>query len=97
MEAIKVGDLGKHVGVVRSTSWFTVTQDMINKFADVSDDHQFIHVDPEQAAPIFGSTIAQTQPRHARPRKTAASSTCPPSHCPRPASRASLPPSLPDR
>ena len=58
MEAIKVEDLGNHVGVVRSTSWFTVTQDMINKFADVSDDHQFIHVDPERAAPLFGSTIA---------------------------------------
>ena len=58
MEAIKVEDLGNHVGVVRSTSWFTVTQDMIKKFADVSDDHPFIHVDPEQAAPIFGSTIA---------------------------------------
>ena len=58
MEAIKVEDLGNHVGVVRSTPWFTVTQDMINNFADVSDDHQFIHVDPEQAAPIFGSTIA---------------------------------------
>ena len=58
MEAIKPEDLNNHIGAVRSTSWFTVTQEMINKFADVSDDHQFIHVDPEQATPIFGSTIA---------------------------------------
>ena len=58
MEAIKPEDLNNHIGAVRSTSWFTVTQEMINQFADVSDDHQFIHVDPEQATPIFGSTIA---------------------------------------
>ncbi|HET6950979.1 MAG TPA: MaoC family dehydratase [Acidimicrobiales bacterium] len=30
--------------------WFTVTQDQINAFADITHDHQFIHVDPEQAA-----------------------------------------------
>jgi acyl dehydratase len=27
--------------------WFEVTQDRINTFADVTQDHQFIHVDPE--------------------------------------------------
>ena len=27
--------------------WFEVTQDRINTFADVTEDHQFIHVDPE--------------------------------------------------
>ena len=30
--------------------WFTVTQDVINKFADVTIDHQWIHVDPERCA-----------------------------------------------
>lgn len=41
------------------TAWFTVTQDTINKFADCTLDHQFIHVDPEKAkASPFGSTIA---------------------------------------
>jgi acyl dehydratase len=30
--------------------WFEVTQDLINAFADVTKDHQFIHVDPERAA-----------------------------------------------
>ena len=36
----------------------TIDQERINNFADATNDHQFIHVDPEQAAPIFGSTIA---------------------------------------
>ncbi len=47
--------IGKDLG---TTEWFTVDQDRINKFADATEDHQFIHVDPEQATPIFGSTIA---------------------------------------
>jgi acyl dehydratase len=39
--------------------WFEVTQDLINQFADVTHDHQFIHVDPEAAkATPFGTTIA---------------------------------------
>ena len=33
-------------------------QERINQFADTTLDHQFIHVDPEKAAPLFGSTIA---------------------------------------
>ncbi len=32
--------------------WFEVTQDRINAFADVTLDHQFIHVDPEQSAQL---------------------------------------------
>jgi len=39
--------------------WFQVTQEQINQFADVTHDHQFIHVDPERAkATPFGGTIA---------------------------------------
>jgi acyl dehydratase len=40
--------------------WFEVTQEVINQFADVTHDHQFIHVDPEQAAQLspWGTTIA---------------------------------------
>ena len=39
--------------------WFEVTQDQINQFADLTHDHQFIHVDPERAAKTpFGGTIA---------------------------------------
>ena len=47
--------LGTEVGV---SDWVTIDQDRIDKFADATMDHQFIHVDPEQAKPVFGSTIA---------------------------------------
>jgi len=40
-------------------NWFKIDQERINKFADATDDHQFIHVDPEAAkATPFGGTIA---------------------------------------
>ena len=39
--------------------WIELTQDRINAFADCTEDHQFIHVDPEAAAKTpFGGTIA---------------------------------------
>jgi acyl dehydratase len=43
-----------------SGEWMLVDQDRINQFADVTLDHQFIHVDPEQAAALspWGTTIA---------------------------------------
>jgi|TARA_B000000557_G_scaffold134517_1_gene109131 acyl dehydratase len=47
--------IGTEVGV---SDWILIDQDRINKFADATMDHQFIHVDPEQATPVFGSTIA---------------------------------------
>lgn len=48
--------LGSEIGV---SSWIEVTQEMIDRFAAVTDDHQFIHVDPERAAKTpFGGTIA---------------------------------------
>jgi acyl dehydratase len=41
------------------TEWLEVTQDRVNLFADATDDHQWIHVDPERAAQgPFGGTIA---------------------------------------
>ncbi|MEZ5572972.1 MAG: MaoC family dehydratase [Halioglobus sp.] len=41
------------------SAWFEVTQDRINTFADCTEDHQFIHVDPEAAKNTpFGGTIA---------------------------------------
>ena len=41
------------------SDWFKIDQDRINKFADVTEDHQFIHVDAEKAAATpFGTTIA---------------------------------------
>lgn len=39
--------------------WFEMTQDRVNQFADVTLDHQFIHIDEEAAAKTpFGGTIA---------------------------------------
>ena len=56
---VKPEDLKDYVGKdLGTTEWFKVDQDRINKFADATEDHQFIHVDSEQATPIFGSTIA---------------------------------------
>jgi acyl dehydratase len=41
------------------TDWLSVEQERINQFADATDDHQWIHVDPERAADgPFGGTIA---------------------------------------
>jgi acyl dehydratase len=55
------GDLKNHVGEEMGVSeWVTIDQDMINKFAEATGDHQWIHVDVERAKrelPI-GTTIA---------------------------------------
>jgi acyl dehydratase len=41
------------------TDWFTIDQARINAFADATEDHQWIHVDPERAASgPFGTTVA---------------------------------------
>lgn len=41
------------------TEWMEISQDRVNLFADATDDHQWIHVDPEKAADgPFGGTIA---------------------------------------
>jgi acyl dehydratase len=46
---------GEHLG---STAWRTVTQDQVNAFADLTEDHNAIHVDPGHAAGTpFGGTI----------------------------------------
>ncbi|MBO9578579.1 MAG: MaoC family dehydratase [Microbacteriaceae bacterium] len=42
-----------------ASSWMEVSQARIDTFADATDDHQYIHVDPERAASgPFGTTIA---------------------------------------
>ncbi|MEW2483491.1 MaoC family dehydratase [Mycobacterium sp. NPDC049093] len=41
------------------TDWMEITQERVNLFADATDDHQWIHVDPERAAGgPFGGAIA---------------------------------------
>jgi acyl dehydratase len=48
--------IGQEVGV---SGWLTVDQTRIDAFADATEDHQFIHVDPAAAAQTpFGGTIA---------------------------------------
>ncbi len=49
--------LGQEIGV---SDYITITQDQINKFADATVDHQWIHIDPERAAveSPFNKTIA---------------------------------------
>jgi acyl dehydratase len=48
--------VGSHLGY---SNWHTVTQEEVNLFADATNDHQWIHVDPERAkAGPFGTTIA---------------------------------------
>ncbi|WP_415853818.1 MaoC family dehydratase [Sinomonas sp. G460-2] len=42
-----------------ATDWLEITQDRVNLFADATDDHQWIHVDPERAKDgPFGAPIA---------------------------------------
>ncbi len=41
------------------SAWREITQERVNTFADATDDHQWIHLDPERAASgPFGGTIA---------------------------------------
>ena len=56
----KISDLQPLVGQELGVSeWMTVTQERINKFADATGDHQWIHLDAERAKEgPFGTTIA---------------------------------------
>lgn len=48
--------VGGELGV---SEWIRIEQARVNAFADTTEDHQFIHVDPERAAATpFGGTIA---------------------------------------
>ena len=59
MTTITAQEMAGRIGQETVSDWVEVTQDMINKFADATGDHQFIHVNPEAAAMTpFGGTIA---------------------------------------
>ncbi len=50
------GRAGSEIGV---SDWIAIDQRAIDAFAEVTQDHQFIHVDPEAAAKTpFGGTVA---------------------------------------
>jgi acyl dehydratase len=53
-------ELVERIGADFGTSaWLTISQSMVDAFADVTDDHYFLHVDPQRAAaPPFNGTIA---------------------------------------
>jgi acyl dehydratase len=59
-ETIKAGDLSSRVGQeLEPSSWMEISQERVDRFADATNDHQFIHVDRERAAQSsFGGTIA---------------------------------------
>ena len=60
MEAVARDDVMSIVNTEpKTTEWFEVKQEQIDQFADCTLDHQFIHINPEEAAKTpFGSTIA---------------------------------------
>jgi acyl dehydratase len=55
-----LAELEHEIGAEAAVSdWITVTQERIDRFADATGDHQWIHIDPERAkAGPFGTTIA---------------------------------------
>ena len=61
LDEYRIETLGQFVGKELGVSdWLTVDQDRINRFADCSGDHQWIHVDEQRAKTEspFGTTIA---------------------------------------
>ena len=51
-----VAALGTHLG---PTDWMEISQERVDMFASATEDHQWIHVDPQRAAAgPFGATIA---------------------------------------
>ncbi|WP_403023850.1 MaoC family dehydratase [Salinibacterium sp. GXW1014] len=57
---INIADLPSLVGKdLGTSSWIEITQERVNTFADATEDHQWIHVDPERAKDgPFGAAIA---------------------------------------
>jgi acyl dehydratase len=59
MREIPLSDIqtlvGQEIGV---SDWLEITQDRVNRFADATGDHQWIHVDIERATKEIGGPIA---------------------------------------
>ncbi len=56
---VTIQEYAQRVGEVSVSEWVEVSQEIIDKFADATGDHQFIHVNPEMAKMTpFGGTIA---------------------------------------
>ncbi|MBT8060355.1 MAG: MaoC family dehydratase [Gammaproteobacteria bacterium] len=59
-KTIPAADLPSLAGAeLEPSSWLKISQERVDRFADATNDHQFIHVDTERAAQTpFGGTIA---------------------------------------
>jgi acyl dehydratase len=58
-QKIPLRDIARHLGEdLGTTAWFEITQERIDRFADVTLDHQWMHVDVERANRERGGTIA---------------------------------------
>jgi len=56
---IKAIEIKNYIGKEFTTNWFHVTQEAIDKFADLTRDHQYIHINPELAKKsLYGETVA---------------------------------------
>jgi acyl dehydratase len=59
MDPVEMSDLPKLIGQeVGVSDWLEIDQDRVNKFADATGDHQWIHVDVERATREIGGPIA---------------------------------------
>ena len=59
MATITTAQMQARIGTETVSDWVEVTQAMIDRFAEATGDHQFIHIDPVAAAQTpFGGTIA---------------------------------------
>lgn len=61
MKTVTIEEIPSLVGQeIGRSDWRVITQEMIDQFGDATDDHQWIHLDPERAAAEtpYGGTIA---------------------------------------
>ena len=60
MRIVEQSELSGLIGtVIGQSDWVEIKQERVNGFADVTEDHQFIHVDPVKAKMTpFGGPIA---------------------------------------
>lgn len=59
MRKVHYNDLSSLAGQeIGASDWVQIDQDRVNKFADATGDHQWIHVDVEKATKLMGGPIA---------------------------------------
>ncbi|MCF6263900.1 MAG: MaoC family dehydratase [Xanthomonadales bacterium] len=60
MLMIDKSQLPEYIGkALNSDHWLKISQERINQFAEITEDRQFIHINPERAAnTAFGGTVA---------------------------------------